>query len=197
MGDTIDREFFYEGWRAKWGKLDDTVFDNVEFLLSGFDASTVFDTKAKIAYGFGTMKRETNKTFAPVNEGYWLNPANRVGSLYAYYQRKNPGAIKTIFPNGRDGRNYLGRGFIQLTHDYNYKIYGNKIRVNLFENPDEALKPENAFKVMEAFCDGKMERYFTKENLDFFNARKIINGLDAAREIEKNCKEFFEIIRFV
>lgn len=199
MGSVIDRPFFYEGWRKNWGKLQQPLVDRVNFLLDKFDASTVFDSRAKIAFAFGNIKHETNNSYLPVKEGYYLNLSNtsRVNALYNYYTKHNPGALKTIFPNGRNGKNYLGAGFIQLTHNYNYDIYGKKIGKPLLKNPDLASEPVTAFEVMEAFCDGKMDKYFNDTRVDFFNSRKIINGLDSAGEIAEYCKKFFEIIRFI
>jgi len=97
--DKIDREFFYAGWRLHFGKLQQPLVDRVNFLLDEFDKSTVFDTKAKIAYALATIKRETAETFAPVKEGYWITK-NRVQTLYNYYYKNNRPALRTIFPNG-------------------------------------------------------------------------------------------------
>jgi len=197
----IDREFFYTGWRKNFGKLNQPVVNEVNFLLDNFDNSPVFDTKGKIAYGFSTIKRETAETFAPVNEGYWIT-SNRVSKLYSYYKINNPGALKTIFPNGINGINYLGRGYVQVTHDFNAKKLQNLTGIPFFSNPDLLLKREYAFKAMELgmwggiFTGKKLTDYFNETRLDFLNARKIINGLDAAREIAANAEIFFKIIKF-
>lgn len=41
------------------------------------------------------------------------------------------------------GSRYHGRGYTQLTHDYNYKNFGNKLGVDLVKDPDLLLKDPN------------------------------------------------------
>ena len=42
---------------------------------------------------------------------------------------------------------YHGRGYIQLTHDYNYKKYGDRIGVDLLNNPELALDGDIAARI--------------------------------------------------
>lgn len=202
MGDKIKRKRFYDGWRDYWGKLEQPLVNRVNFLLDSFDASEVFDSAAKIAFGFGTIKKETNGTFAPVNEGYWLKDSNRVNTLYNYYRNNNVKALATIFPNGRNGKNYLGRGYVQVTHDYNAQKLQEALGIPFYENPDLLLDAGNAFKAMEygvstgLFTGKKLDDYFSGDEPDFFKSRKIINGMDCAGEIAEYCQQFYNIIDF-
>lgn len=41
------------------------------------------------------------------------------------------------------GSKYHGRGYTQLTHDYNYRDFGNKLGVDLLKDPDLLLKDPN------------------------------------------------------
>lgn len=41
------------------------------------------------------------------------------------------------------GSKYHGRGYTQLTHDYNYRKYGNKLGVDLLKDPDLLIKDPN------------------------------------------------------
>lgn len=199
--DKIDREFFYAGWRLHFGKLQQPLVDRVNYLLDKFDASTVFDTKAKISYALATIKRETAETYAPVKEGYWITK-NRVQSLYNYYYKNNRAALKTIFPAGLAGTNYLGRGYVQATHNYNAQKLQNRTGKPYLSNPDLLLEPDNAFEAMEVgmnegiYTGKKLSNYFTDGAYDFYGARRIINGLDAAKEIADNAEIFFNIIKF-
>lgn len=198
----IDRDFFYNGWRNKFGKLKEPVVQEVNILLDKFDVSKVFDTKAKIAYAFATIKRETAETFAPVNEGYWIT-TNRVAKLYNYYAINNPGALSTIFPNGKNGTNYLGRGYVQTTHIFNAQKLKDITGIDFVSNPDLLLKRDNAFLAMEIgmargiYTGKKLSDYFNGSEYDFYRARKIINGLDAAAEIQDNANKFFSLIKFI
>jgi hypothetical protein len=200
--DVIDRKHFFDTYRANFGKLNAAKVNSIDFLLTKFDESFVFDSKAKIAYAFATIKRETAETYAPVMEGYWIT-TNRTTKLYNYYANHNPGALGTIFPNGKTGKNYLGRGFVQITHNFNYSKLGTALSIPLLANPELALEAENAFKIMEygmangSFTGKKLSNYFTDNGYDFYNARKMINGLDAATEIANSAKIFFKAIKFV
>ena len=49
------------------------------------------------------------------------------------------------------GADYAGRGFIQLTHKYNYETYGGRIGVDLVGNPDLALDPQVAAAVLAEY----------------------------------------------
>lgn len=57
-----------------------------------------------------------------------------------------------IIGNGaNDGYKYRGRGFNQITGKANYKSFGDKIGVNLVEQPDKASEPLVASKILTAF----------------------------------------------
>ena len=57
-----------------------------------------------------------------------------------------------------DGVKYKGRGYIQLTGRANYESYGKKLGIDLVGNPDLALKPDVAAKILV--------QYFQDRNLD-------------------------------
>lgn len=197
-----DRKHFYDTYRELFGKLKDNTVEALDSLLDKFDASEVFDTKAKISYALATIKRETADTFNPVVEGYWMS-GDRLGKLYNYYREHNPGALSTIFPNGKKEPAYYGRSFIQLTHNFNYNKYANILKMDLLERPNQVLDPEVAFKIMEhgmangSFTGKRLSDYFNDSGYDFVKARRIINGNDAAQEIASNAEKFMLCIRFV
>ena len=128
----------------------------------------------QVAYVLATAEHETNGTFKPVREAYWLkNPDAYLRRVHADY-----------YP-------FYGRGFVQLTWKRNYEKYGKLLGLDLVGNPDLALDPEvAAFILVHGFIHGG----FTKHNLmeyvndkqtDFWNARRCINGVDAAGHIAK------------
>jgi uncharacterized protein YvpB len=51
-------------------------------------------------------------------------------------------ATTRSFPDG--GSHFRGRGWIQLTHDYNYEAAGKALGMDLLGNPDQALDPDVA-----------------------------------------------------
>lgn len=91
---------------------------------------------------------------------------------------------------------YYGRGFVQLTWDYNYKKQGERIGVNLVKNPELALDPTIASDILVygmkhgEFTGKKLSNYITSEVKDYFQARRIINGLDKAQLISQYGMKF-------
>lgn len=125
----------------------------------------------QLAYALATAEWETNKTFLPVKEGYWLKNAEE-------WRKKN----LRYYP-------WYGRGFVQLTWEDNYKKAGKKLNKDLTTNPDKVMEPEISAQILiigmkEGWFTGKkLSDYITLKTSDFVNARRIINGTDKAKEI--------------
>lgn len=191
----INRKKFFDNYRKEFGKLNQSKVDNLNFLLTKLESGR-FKLEAQIAYILATILHETNDTFYPVVEGYWLK-TNRLSALYKYYQLNNRKALSSIFPNGIEGKTYEGRGYVQLTHDWNYDKFGLK------DTPEKAQEPETAFMVMEKgmangiFTGLKLQTYINEEITDYKNARKVINGLDKANLIAGYASKFFKGIELV
>lgn len=84
---------------------------------------------------------------------------------------RNPG----VGPYG-GGENYFGRGYIQLTHDYNYQPAGEAIGVpQLGKQPELALKPEIASKLITWFWK-KNGVDKAADAGDWEKVRRIVNG---------------------
>ena len=123
------------------------------------------------AYVLATADWETNHTFKPVREAYWVKNAEQ-------WRKKN----LRYYP-------WYGRGYVQLTWEQNYKLAGEKLKINLTEHPDLALDPVNAADIIVLgmkegwFTGKKLSDYISLHESDFLNARRIINGTDKAKEI--------------
>lgn len=125
--------------------------------------------KTQIAYVLATTEHETNNTFRPVREAYWLPEWWRKRNL-RYYP-------------------YYGRGFVQLTWDFNYERYGEVLGIPLKKEPDRAMEPAIAnFVLVHGFKHGvftgkKITDYIRQGKTDFVGARRCINGSDKAGKI--------------
>ena len=87
-----------------------------------------------------------------------------------------------------DGIKYKGRGYIQITGKANYDYYGKLIGVDLISNPDLALVPTNAAKILvQYFKDRKVNVACDKQ--DWVLARKLVNGGT------NGLKDFLNIIK--
>ena len=74
-----------------------------------------------------------------------------------------------------DGAKFKGRGYIQLTGRYNYKKYGDKIGVDLVNNPELAADPDVALKIAAAYWDSKgLNKLADEDNIRAITKR--ING---------------------
>lgn len=80
-----------------------------------------------------TIGVEVNR-FEPINEY-----RNADGSIPSYWHGYDGGWV------------YHGRGFIQLTHLYNYRAYGQMLGVDLAGSPELALDPYIAAAVLALY----------------------------------------------
>ncbi len=136
----------------------------------------------QIAYVLATVDWETNHTFRPVREAYWLTENWRKNNL-RYYP-------------------YYGRGFVQITWDFNYKRFSKILDVDLVNNPDIALDPYIATEILTygfkhgVFTGKRLEKYINEEYQDFYHARRCINGLDKAGTIAKLAEKYLATLEF-
>lgn len=76
-----------------------------------------------------------------------------------------------------DGARYKGRGFIQLTGRSNYRTYGEKIGVNLENQPDKANEAAIAGLILACFLkDKELKIKAALIERDFARARRQVNG---------------------
>lgn len=95
------------------------------------------------------------------------------------------------YGNQINGQVYYGRGFVQLTWYDNYLKMGNWLGIDLVNNPDLALNTSIAAKILVygmyngSFTGKKLSDYIDPSLPfnDFYNARRIVNGLDRAQLI--------------
>jgi predicted chitinase len=180
---SINREKFYNGYKGYFGNLNQSQVEAINILLDKLDNSEKFTRANEYAYVLATIKHETAETFRPIEE-------IGKGRSKAY------GKVKA------NGNAYYGRGFCQLTWDFNYKKLGEILDVPLYENPDLALNPDIAYDILEYgmingyFTGKKMSMYFTDDKTDYLHARKIINGMDRAELIASYAEKFYNIIEF-
>lgn len=121
------------------------------------------------AYVLATAYWETARTMKPVVEAYWLSESWRKRNL-RYYP-------------------WYGRGYVQLTWEFNYLRAENKLGIPFTEGPDLALEPEHAVKILVTgmvegwFTGKKLTDYITIDYSNFVGARRMINGTDKAKTI--------------
>lgn len=134
------------------------------------------------AYVLATVQHETNNTFKPVFEAYFLkNPLKYLRKL-----RYAP---------------YWGRGFVQLTWKSNYQKYSELLGIDLVKNPERAAEPAIAcFILVHGFRTGgftgkRLKDYIREDKYDPIGARRCINGVDKAKHIAGICDWWVKRLR--
>ena len=144
-------------------------------------------SKEQIAYILATVKHETNGTFKPVREAYWLTEKKRKKLLKRYYP-------------------YYGRGHVQLTWRENYKKFTRILRkhfdddtIDLVIYPDLLLDPSYSIFVLcygmkhGSYTGKKLSDYINRQGkCDYVNARRIVNALDKAQLIAGYAQDYLE-----
>lgn len=149
---------------ASFGALSAVQKDSIRLIVKAFDRYGDKDS-AKLAYILATARHESN--FRPIEE-----------------HRTNTDRQNAYWYTG-----FYGRGFVQLTHEKNYRKMSEFLGVDLVENPSLALQPNNAAKIIVwGMMNGRFTRkplsnYINESKIDFYNARKVVNGLDRAERI--------------
>lgn len=175
----MNRKKFFDGIRHEpfAGRLSSGQVKGINFILDEWERREWKDLRW-LAYILATTKWETAHTMQPIKE---------LGSQ-AYLRGKR------YWP-------WIGRGYVQLTWERNYEAMREGVLeltgLDIVKNPDYAMDPHAAAYIMfegmlkGTFTRKKLSDFFNDDTTDWVNARKIINGLDRAREIAGIAKQFY------
>jgi hypothetical protein len=78
---------------------------------------------------------------------------------------------------------YYARGFVGLTHDYNYQKWAGILGIDLINNPDLASDPEISARILVQgmkrgeFTGYKLGDFISDQETNFFDSRAVINGV--------------------
>lgn len=188
----INRRNFYDKYRLMYGTLNKEQVASIECIFNEFEANNFTDIRW-LAYMLATTYHETATTMLPIEE--WGKGKNR-----RYGKRIKHSGIAY-----KDTINiFYGRGYVMITWYENYQLMGRLLSTDLLRNPELALQPRIAAKIMvEGMTKGSssigdftgkcLEQYFNATIEDPIGARRIINGTDKAELIGKyynNFKQF-------
>lgn len=142
------------------------------------EAKTRGVLRNQLAYILATAYHETAHTMKPITE----------------YGSQSYLKSKKYHP-------YIGRGYVQLTWDYNYKKAGKKLGVDFLKDPSLLLQSKYSVPIciigmLEGWFTGKkLSDYITLKKSDFVNARKIINGTDRQAIIAGYAVEYDVLLK--
>lgn len=190
----IDRKKFFDGVRKDFhhGSLTAGQVTSYNAILDACALYGIIDLRW-VAYALATTRGEVGEAFLPVHE---KGPVS-------YFDKYEPGtSIGKRLGNTikGDGYRFRGRGFPQITGRANYARLGPHVGIDLLGNPDRALEPQVAAKLMIVgmnlglFTGVSFKTYFNEKS-DWVNARRIINGTDRATEFAAYGTRYWAILR--
>ncbi len=147
-------------------------------LLGFIAADNAIQDQRWVAYILATVRHETAFTYAPIEE-YGRGAGHPYG-----------------VPDPNTGQTYYGRGYVQLTWLGNYQTFGNRLGMNLVQQPELALDPPTSYQIASLgmtqgmFTGVGLSQFIHDDTADYVNARKIINGLDQADLIAGYAQQF-------
>lgn len=166
----IDRTAFFAAVRKSFGALKQAQVNGFTAILDEWEKRGLPDIRW-LAYMLATTWHETAATMQPIRE----------------------------FGRGRGkkyGTTYYGRGFVQLTWDYNYRKASTVVGIDLVKSPDRALELGIATAILFSgmiegwFTSKKLADYINSAGADYKNARRVINGTDRAQLIAGHAVKF-------
>ncbi len=163
-----------------------------ETLISAMAADADLSDLRWAAYMLATVKHECANRWQPIEE-YGKGAGRPYG-----VPTEVTDASGVVYTN-----TYYGRGYVQLTWKLNYDKLGQAIGLGnmLVLHPEHALEPQTAYRIMSygmrtgAFTGKKLADYINDQGCDYFNARRIINGVDRADVIEGYAQDFEQALR--
>ena len=140
----------------------------------------------------GGNRDELTKAVAQEGRNQGITDRNQLCYIMATIQHETAHTYRPIAEYG--GRSkwyapYYGRGYVQLTHKFNYEAYKNKLDQDFVSYPDEVMKPAiSLFIIIDGMKNGvftgkKLSDYISGTSVDFYQARRIVNAMDKARLI--------------
>lgn len=169
----MNRKAFYDTVKQLFGKLSQKQVSGFEEILAATEHLPITHR----AYLLATTWHETGKTMQPIRE------KGGAGYLKKYDTGNLAKALGNTPEADGDGIRYAGRGYVQITGLANYKKASALVGLDLVSNPELALQPTVAAKIL---VDGCERGIFTGKKLsdylpgDYREARRVVNGKDKA-----------------
>jgi predicted chitinase len=179
----IDRDkFLFIYQQEQFKTLSETAQAGLLELLACIEADEHMTDPRWIAYLLATVFHEVAGTWKPIEE-FDKGKGRKYGT-----------------PDPVTGHVYFGRGFCQITWAGNYKTLGKAVGADLYNNPDLALQPDIAYKVISygmrngSFTGASLKQKIHDDVCNFIEARRIINGTDCAEKIANYAVKFQHIL---
>lgn len=143
-----------------------------------------------LAYILATAHHETARKMQPVRETMASSDALAITRLdKAFASGQLPTVRTPYWRRDAEGKSWLGRGLVQLTHRRNYEVLSGLVGTDLVADPARAMDTSTAVEILfigmetGAFTGVSLADVFNADRTDWVGARRIINGRDRAVDI--------------
>lgn len=187
MATAVDRDVFFPRVRAGvfGGRMTQGQVDGINNILNTWEAISRSNDVRWLANILAQSKWESASTMQPVREAFYLGepePAESYRRRLRYYP-------------------FYGRGLVQITWEDNYRKFSPVVGVDLVRYPDQALEPHKSAVILivgmenGSFTGTGLGDFFSDSRDDPLHARRIVNGMDHAYEIEQLHLGFLEALK--
>ena len=170
------------------GRLRGEQLAGTKAIVSGFEKQLPQGDTRWLAYMLATAFHETAATMQPVRETMAASDAEAIARLdRAFAAGRLPKVRKPYWRPDAEGKSWLGRGFVQLTHRRNYETMSAITGVDLLDRPERAMALGVATAILilgmvrGSFTGRRLSHFLSGASEDWEGARAIINGSDRAR----------------
>ncbi|MCM2476490.1 hypothetical protein HGO38_23885 [Rhizobium sp. CG5] len=201
---TLDEQRFYARCRTELygGRLKQAQVSGLSAILDSFQKRQPDGDLRLLAYILATAHHETARTLLPVRETLAATDALAIRRLdTAFAAGRLPQVKQPYWRCDAEGKSWLGRGFVQLTHRRNYQRLGELLGVDLVSDPDRAMQLDVAADVLVAgmlagaFTGRRLGEFFDADHADWTSARRVVNGTDRAALIGGYGRVFFAALQ--
>jgi len=183
----MNRAVFFDAIRPMFGGLSTDQVMGLEILLAAVDGLPVRHQ----AYVLATAYHETAATMQPVRETLAKTDAEAARRLERAWKAGKLPWVKTPYWRADNGKYWIGRGYVQLTHKVNYERAGKRMGIDLVADPSAAMSPMLAARII---VQGMSEGWFTGVKMSdcatYRDMRKVVNGMDRADMIAGYAAKF-------
>ncbi|MDR6815275.1 hypothetical protein J2X76_000429 [Neorhizobium sp. 2083] len=199
----LDHRVFFDLVRTKLfgGRLTSGQVEGLTAILDGWSARAAQGGNDPLAYVLATAFHETAATMQPVRETLAASDRTAIARLEQAFAAGKLGSVRMPYwrPD-ENGRSWLGRGLVQLTHRRNYEAMSEITGIDLLTDPGRAMEmPVSVAILIEgmrrgSFTGRKLDDYFGPGRADWTGARKIINGNDRAELVARHARVFAQAL---
>ncbi len=199
----IDRKAFFDHVRGALygGRLEQGQVAGLTALLDRFEQGGETRDRRFLAYMLATAHHETGGRLQPVRETFAATDAAAIRVLdRAFADGRLPQVSAPYWRRDADGKSWLGRGLVQITHRRNYERLAELTGIDLVARPERAMEMAVSVEILfvgmlrGAFTGRRLADHFAAGRADWVGARRIINGLDRAERVAGYGQAFFAVL---